>query len=92
MDPLLISLILALAVIGFLVLALLRSRPTSGVSEAEVMNIAQTVLDRHAAKLSESATAERDRFRSEDEARRNELNLLLKPLTENLEKVESKLQ
>ncbi len=92
MDPLLISLILALAVIGFLVLALLRSRPTSGVSEAEVMNIAQTVLDKHAAKLSESATAERDRFRSEDEARRNELNLLLKPLTENLEKVESKLQ
>lgn len=92
MDLMLVGLLAAIAVIFVLVIALLRSKQTNGVSEAEVMNIAQTVLDRHAAKLTETAATERDRQRSEDEARRNELNLLLKPLSENLEKVESKLQ
>lgn len=92
MDLMLVGLLAAIAVIFVLVIVLLRSKQTNGVSEAEVMNIAQTVLDRHAAKLTETAATERDRQRSEDEARRNELNLLLKPLSENLEKVESKLQ
>ncbi len=92
MDLMLVGLLAAIAVIFVLVIVLLRSKQTNGVSEAEVMNIAQTVLDRHAAKLTEAAATERDRQRSEDEARRNELNLLLKPLSENLEKVESKLQ
>lgn len=92
MDPLLIGLITALLTIVALVVVLLRQRSSAGISEAEVMNIAQTVLDRHASKLTDVAANERDRFRTEDEARRTELNLLLKPLTENLEKVESKLQ
>lgn len=92
MDLILIGLIAALIVILVLVVALLKTKQSGGASEAEVMNIAQTILDRHAAKLSESAANERDRLRSEDDARRNELNLLLKPLSENLEKVESKLQ
>ncbi len=92
MDLMLVGLLAAIAVIFVLVIVLLRSKQTNRVSEAEVMNIAQTVLDRHAAKLTATAATERDRQRSEDEARRNELNLLLKPLSENLEKVESKLQ
>lgn len=92
MDPLLIGLIAALLTIVALVVVLLRQRSSAGISEAEVMNIAQTVLDRHASKLTDVAANERDRFRTEDEARRTELNLLLKPLTENLEKVELKLQ
>ncbi|CAB4583719.1 MAG: DNA recombination protein RmuC [Actinobacteria bacterium] len=92
MDLMLIGLLAALVVILALVVALLRTRQSGGASEAEVMNIAQAVLDRHAARLTEAAASERDRQRGEDEARRTELNLLLKPLSENLEKVESKLQ
>lgn len=74
-----------------LTLVLLR-RSKSGMSEAEISLIAQTVLDRHASKLTDAANYERERQRTEDEARRNEFNLLLKPLTDNLEKVETKLQ
>ncbi len=92
MDLMLIGLLAALVVVLALVVALLRTRQSGGASEAEVMNIAQAVLDRHAARLTEAAASERDRQRGEDEARRTELNLLLKPLSENLEKVESKLQ
>ena len=92
MDITLIALVAALAVIAVLAVQLIKQRKGSGASAAEVMNIAQTVLDRHATKLTETAAYERDRLKTEDEARRTEFNLLLKPLTENLEKVESKLQ
>ncbi len=92
MDITLIALVAALAVIAVLAVQLIKQRQGSGASAAEVMNIAQTVLDRHATKLTETAAYERNRLKTEDEARRTEFNLLLKPLTENLEKVESKLQ
>ena len=92
MDLTIIALGASFLVILVLVLTLVKQKPTGSLTEADVRLLAQTVLDQHAAKLTETAAHERERFRSEDDARRNELNLLLKPLSENLEKVETKLQ
>jgi len=92
MDLTIIALGASFLVILFLVLTLVKQKLTGSLTEADVRLLAQTVLDQHAAKLTETAASERERFRSEDDARRNELNLLLKPLSENLEKVETKLQ
>lgn len=92
MDLTIIALGASFLVILVLVLTLVKQKPTGSLTEADVRLLAQTVLDQHAAKLTETAASERERFRSEDDARRNELNLLLKPLSENLEKVETKLQ
>jgi len=92
MEIIQVSLVLAVGAIAVLSILLIKQRQNSGASEAEVKNIAQAVLDQHAAKLTDTAAYERDRLKAEDEVRRNELSSILKPLTENLVKVESKLQ
>jgi DNA recombination protein RmuC len=88
-----VSLALAVICVGLLV-ALLRKSPSAGgsLTESDLLALTQKVLDEQAAKLSEQAKEARERQEKEDSLRRESLDQLLKPLQENLEKVQTKLQ
>jgi DNA recombination protein RmuC len=82
-----------------LIALLLRQRKNPDLSQdkeqfllAQFENLSRSILDKQQADLKEVAKYERERVKSDEEARRKEFDLLVKPLTDNLVKVESKLQ
>lgn len=90
--------ILAITIVVLIAL-LLRQRRNPDLSRdkeklllTQFENLSRSILDKQQADLREMAKYERERVKSDEETRRKEFDLLVRPLTDNLNKVESKLQ